>query len=141
MFLKRLPLALLALVGSCIAQEAHPLTQLQGTSRVLMVFAPDTNSANFKRQLQLIERHSWELSTRNTVVVPVSPISLTEYFAGESLPLANGTEQTYARTRYHVSLTDFAVILLNEDGAEQMRSAKPLDIHELTARLDSLPQR
>ena len=138
----KLPLALLVLLGTCAAQNDHPLTELQGTSRVLIVFAPDTNSANFKRQLQLIEHHSFELTERNTVVVPVSLASTgtEEHFSGENLPLAASSDQTDARTRFHVQPGDFLVVLLNQDGIEQIRSANPMDIHELTAKLDSLPK-
>jgi hypothetical protein len=138
----KLPLILMVLLGTCAAQDEHPLTQLQSTARVLIVFAPDTNSANFKRQLQLIEHHSFELTQRNTVVVPVSLKSTgnEDHFSGENLPLASGPDQAEARTRFHVQPGDFLVILLSEDGTERIRSASPVDIHELTASLDALPK-
>jgi hypothetical protein len=140
---KTLSIALLALLGTCAAQEAHTLTPIDGTSRILMVFSPDANSANFKRQLLMIQHHSFELSSRNTVVVPVAdyPLTLSEYFDGENLPLVDRGEQAYARTRYHVLASEFVVLLLNEDGAEEMRSLQPLDIHQLTAKLDGMPRR
>jgi hypothetical protein len=138
----KLPLALLVLLGTCAAQDVHPLTQLQGTSRVLIVFAPDTNSAAFKRQLQLIERHGYELTQRNTVVMPVSLAgnSAEDHFIGENLPLTSTNEQADARTRFNVKPGEFLVVLLNQDGTEQIRSASPVDIHELTAKLDSMPR-
>jgi hypothetical protein len=139
----KLPLSLLVLLGTCAAQDVHPLTQLQTTARVLIVFAPDSNSANFKRQLQLIEHHAFELTERNTVVVPVSLASAgtDEHFSGENLPLANSGEQADARNRFHVQPTEFLVILIGQDGSEQIRSVNPVDIHELTAKLDSMPKR
>jgi hypothetical protein len=138
----KLPLALLVLLGTCAAQNVHPLTELQGTSRVLIVFAPDTNSAAFKRQLQLIERHGYELTERNTVVMPVSlaGVSAEDHFIGENLPLTASSEQADARTRFHVKPGEFLVILINQDGTEQIRSTSPVDIHELTAKLDSMPR-
>lgn len=140
--LKKLPVALMLLLGTCVAQEAHPLSQLQGTTRILMVFAPDSNSASFKRQLQLIDRHTFELSSRNTVVVPVSTSILdANLFGGEQFPLSSTSDQVYARTRYHVQATEFTVLLLNEDGVETLRSPNPVDIHQLTAKLDALPLR
>jgi hypothetical protein len=137
----KLPLALLVLFGTCAAQDVHPLTQLQGTSRVLIVFAPDSNSANFKRQLQLIERHGYELTERNTVVMPVSLVNTgsEDHFSGENLPLASSGEQADARSRFHVQPGEFLVVLINQDGTEQIRSANPVDIHQLIAKLDSLP--
>jgi Domain of unknown function (DUF4174) len=138
----KLPLALLVLLGTCSAQDVHPLAQLQGTSRVLIVFAPDSNSANFKRQLQLIERHGYELTQRNTVVMPVSLVSTAteDHFSGENLPLASSGEQADARSRFHVQPGEFLVVLLNQDGTEQIRSANPVDIHELIAKLDAMPR-
>ena len=136
----KLSLSLLVLLGTCAAQNAHPLTELQGTSRVLIVFAPNSNSASFLRQLQLIERHAYELTERNTVVIPVSLVGAEPHFSGENLPLATSDEQASARNRFHVLPSDFLVVLLSQDGTEQIRSANPLDIHELTAKLDSLPR-
>jgi Domain of unknown function (DUF4174) len=138
----KLPLALLVLLGTCSAQDVHPLAQLQGTSRVLIVFAPDSNSANFKRQLQLIERHGYELTQRNTVVMPVSLAGAgsEDHFVGENLPLVTTGEQADARSRFHVQPGEFLVVLLNQDGTEQIRSANPVDIHELIAKLDAMPK-
>lgn len=134
----KLPLLLLALAGTCVAQDSHPLAQLHGTARVLMVFTPDANSADFKRQLDLIQRHSFELSIRNTVVVPVSTANFAvDHFAFENLPVGTAVDQADVRTRYHVLPSDFMVILLNEDGSVQIRSASPVDIHVLTASLDA----
>jgi hypothetical protein len=48
-------------------------------------------------------------------------------------------DQADARSRFHVGPGDFLVILLSQDGTEQIRSATPVDIHALTASLDSLP--
>jgi hypothetical protein len=125
--------------GTCVAQEQHSLAQLQNNSRLLIVFAPDANSASFQRQLQLIERHSFELSARNTVVVPVSTSTkfADEQFSFENLPLGTASEQAEARNRFHVQPGDFVVILLNQDGTVQIRSASPVDIHALTASLDA----
>jgi hypothetical protein len=134
----KLPLVLLALAGTCVAQNERPLAQLQG-AHVIMVFSPDTNSANFKKQLQLIEHHAYELTERNTVVVPVATKGGDDYFSGENLPL-EGSEQVDARNRYHVQPGQFLVVLINKDGVEQVRSVSPMDIHELTAHLDPPPK-
>ena len=142
--LKKLPLILLVLLGTCAAQEqVSSLAQLQTNSRMLLVFSPDANNPNFKMQLDLIQRHSFELSARNTVFVPVSTASRygDEKFSFENLPVGTTREQAEARSRFHVQPGEFLVILLDEKGKEQIRSAAPVDIHELTASLDSLPPR
>ena len=136
----KLPFFLLVLLGTCTAQDMHSLAQLQGNACVLMVFAPDTNSPDFKRQLQLIERHAFELAIRNTVVVPVSTAeNVDDHFAFENLPLFSAGETANVRNRFHVHAGDFEVLLINQNGTVQIRSASPLDIHELVASLDGQP--
>lgn len=136
----KLPLFFLVLFGTCAAQDMHSLAELQGSARVLMVFAPDTNSPDFNRQLQLIERHAFELAIRNTVVVPVSTAkNVDDHFAFENLPLFSAGETASVRNRFHVHAGDFEVLLINQDGTVQIRSASPLDIHELVASLDGQP--
>jgi Domain of unknown function (DUF4174) len=138
----KLTCTLLLLIGTCTAQNESPLAQFQGTSRLMMVFSPDTNSVNFKRQLLLIERHNFELTERNTVVVPVAFVNhgTEDHFSGENVLLGSANEQASARARFHVQPDEFLVILLKADGTEQMRSNNPLDIHELTAHLDIPPR-
>ena len=138
----KLSLFLLVLFGTCAAQEPHSLIQLQNNARILMVFAPDSNSANFEMQMELIERHSFELSLRNTVVVPVSMARIADdHFSFENLPLGTAVDQADVRSRFHVGPNDFRVILLDQNGAEAIRSPVPLDIHELMVSLDSLRAR
>ncbi|HEY4382409.1 MAG TPA: DUF4174 domain-containing protein [Acidobacteriaceae bacterium] len=143
----KLPLVLLALAATCVAQDQrtdqHALAQLQSNARMLIVFAPDSNSPAFKRQLELIQRHSFELSIRNTVFVPISTASRygDERFSFENLPVGTPAEQAEARNRFHVQAGDFLVVLVDQNGATQIRSANPIDIHEVTASLDALPPR
>jgi hypothetical protein len=139
----KLPLLLLVLMAACAAHGQPSLAQLQSNSRMLIVFAPDANSPQFKMQLDFIQRHSFELSSRNTVFVPVSTSSKysEEKFSFENLPVGTPSEQAEARSRYHVRSSDFVVILIDENGNQQIRSVVPVDIHELTASLDSLPPR
>jgi len=140
-YMLKLSCVLLVLFGTsaprCAAQN-EALVQLQGTSRVLLIFSPDSNNARFKRQLELIEHHNFELTERNTVVVPIAFVNHAsdEHFVGENLVLGAPGEQAYARTRFHVQPGQFLVVLLKADGSEQLRSDNPIDIHELTAKLD-----
>jgi hypothetical protein len=130
-------------IRSSVAQSEHPLIQLQGTSRVLMVFSPDSNNAGFQRQLELIEHHNFELTERNTVVIPIAFVNQggDYHYIGENLPMGSPAEETYARNRFHVRPDQFLIVLLNADGTEQLRSDTPLPIRELTAHLDVLPRR
>jgi hypothetical protein len=147
----KLPLLLLLLAGTCSAQtpsqtqapaqspDRSPLAELQTTARVLLVFAPNVNSPGFRRQLDFIQRHSFELSSRNTVFVPISTASsfAEDKYSVENLPIGAPGEQAEARARFHVQPGDFLVILVDEDGTQQIRSATPVDIHALIASLDA----
>jgi hypothetical protein len=137
----KLPLMFLLVLGTCAAQDRPALSQLQTNTRMLLVFAPDANNSGFRRQLDLIQRHSFELSARNTVFVPVSTASKygEEKCSFENLPVGTTGEQAAARARFHVMPGDFLVILVDENGKQQIRSATPVDIHSLVVSLDSLP--
>jgi hypothetical protein len=139
----KLPLLLLLALGTCAAQERATLSQLQTNSRMLLVFAPDADSPGFRQQLELIQRHSFELSARNTVFVPISTASKygEEKCSFENLPIGTEAEQAAVRSRFHVLPGDFLVILVDEHGNQQIRSAAPVDIHSLVSSLDSLPPR
>jgi len=129
-------------LGTCAAQSTHPVVELQSTARVLIVFSPDSNSANYKRQLQLLEHHAYELAERNTVLVPI-PVNThanDDQFTGENLSLSSVLEQEYERSLYHVQPTQFLVLLLNQDGTVSIRSESPVDIHALTASLGAPPK-
>lgn len=139
------PLVLLSVLGVSAAQaQSAPaqrvLPQLQNT-RELIVFAPAADSPAFRTQLALLERHSFELSRYNTVVVPVTAAgadpSAPIHFAFEHVALAASDDQAAARARYHIAPGEFAVILINADGSEQVRSSQPIDIHAVVASLDS----
>jgi hypothetical protein len=147
----KLPLLLLLLAGTCTAQNQAPdqsqvqspdrpsLAELQTTARVLLVFAPNVNNPTFRQQLDYIQRHSFELSSHNTVFVPISTASrfADDRYSIENLPIGPASEQAEARARFHVLPGDFAVILVDENGSEQIRSATPVDIHSLIASLDA----
>jgi len=133
----KLVLLLSVCVGVCAGQDAQPIPELGGRARVLIVFAPDGGGVDFQRQLQLIERHSFELSVRNTVVVPVSRAGLADdHFAFENLPVGNLEEQAL-RQQFRVLPGEFLVVLLSEKGAVKIRSGSPVDIHVLVASLDT----
>lgn len=141
--LQSFSLVLVSLLGVSAAQaQSAPapraLPQLPNT-RTLIVFGAAADSAAFRTQLQLLERHSFELSRYNTVVVPVtsgSDLSAT-HFAFEHVAVSDAEQQASARARYHVAPGEFAVVLVNADGSEQTRSNKPIDIHAVVSSLDS----
>jgi hypothetical protein len=143
----KLPLILLLALGTSAAQassqDSPSLAQLQTNTRMLLVFAPSVSSPGFRQQLNLIQRHSFELSSRNTVFVPIStPSKLAdEKYNIENLHLDTASEQAAARARFHVQPDDFLVILVDENGTQQIRSAAPVDIRALTASLDAIPAR
>lgn len=132
----KLALPLAVCIGVCAAQDAPSVPELAAHACILIVFAPEAGGASFQRQLQLIERHSFELSARNTVVVPASRAGVADdHFAFERFPV-DSIEEKELRRQFHVDPADFLVILLNEHGAVQIRSANPVDIHALVATLD-----
>ena len=136
-----LVLASLLSVSAAQAQSAPALSTLPQlrNARALIVFSPAADSPAFRMQLQLLERHSFELSLYNMVVVPVSSGSDVSgaHFAFEHITLSSRDEEAAARARYHIAPGEFAVVLVNPDGSEQVRSSRPIDIHTVVAGVDA----
>ena len=133
-------LVLLSVLGVSAAQaqssSAQPwLPQLHNT-RALIVFGPAADSPAFRTQLALLERHSFELSRYNTVVVPVAAAGTVAGNAFEHAAYESAEQEAAARARYHIAPSEFAVVLVNSDGSQQVLSSKPIDIHSVVASLD-----
>ena len=52
-------------------------------------------------------------------------------------PLVQADEQITFRRRFHISPSDFVVILLTKNGAEKLRSTTPISLARLTRTIDA----
>ena len=116
----------------------NPITTLHGSSRVLLVFAPNDTAEAYTRQLRLLDHHELELTERDTVFVnEVAQQHGPDFvYPGESVQAGSAGDKLSARQRFGLRDDQFAVILLNKNGVEQFRSAIPVSADALAAEID-----
>jgi hypothetical protein len=140
----------LLLVCSGLYGQARPECQvvpksfaaMRGCYRALLVFSATPNDARLKRQAQLLDGDADDMMDRFVLYTPVAP---------ESQRLSTPLDAPYTvlsaeqmgeiRTRFHVPPSQFAVLLLDEDGSVQLRSADPVNPVRLNALIDRTPER
>lgn len=119
----------------------NPIAQLRGNARALVIFAPDTTSPALLRQLAMLERNELFLSVRDTVLVPVIARhhATDESLPGENISPGSDGDQLSARLQFGIAPGDFAIILLDKDGTEKLRSSTPVSVNSISARIDGIP--
>jgi hypothetical protein len=119
----------------------NPIVQLRGNARAILIFAPDTTSPALLRQFAMLERNELALSERDAVLVPIIARhhGADEAFPGENINPGTEGDQLSARLKFGVASNDFAIILLDKDGTEQLRSSTPVTVASIGARIDGLP--
>jgi hypothetical protein len=119
----------------------NPILQLHGNARALLIFAPDTSNSALRRQMDLLANHDLELSTRDTVFVPIitGHHVPNDIFFGENIRSGTYRDQLSARRKFGIKYNEFAIILLDKDGTEQFRSTTPVPIASISTVIDGIP--
>ena len=132
-----------SLLLSSAFNPQQPLASLRDHSRVLLLFAPQSQDPNFQHQFSELSAHPAELSSRDLVVIPV----LTEWKATDQNfrqtvePFTAPDIQSSLRRRFHVDPARFTVILVGKDGGEKLRRHNPVTMDQLTTTIDAMPMR
>ena len=133
---------LLALVTP-IASGQQTLSTLVGRNRVLLIFTPTALDARYGRQLDAFNHHEAELLSRDLVLITLvqqpGPGNLSPVLRNMQPPLIQADEQITFRRRFHISPSDFVVILLGKNGAERLRSTSPITVTHLNHTIDVNP--
>jgi hypothetical protein len=111
----------------------NPIMQLHGNARAMLVFAPDTRSAQLKEQYALLASHVGDLSDRDVVMMTIVTVhdGADDVYAGENLPSGTYRDQLAARQKFGVKDNEFAVILVDENENPVFRSSVPMTIEDL----------
>lgn len=106
------------------ASKAVPLDlqTLQGTSRVLLIFAPSAQSPAYQSQMTLLKGQEEAFRRRDLVLVQVL-YEGDSHFQDQRLDEASEAE---LRARFGVEGKDFLIVLLDKEGTEQRRDTAPL---------------
>ncbi len=136
--LLRMATAALTLIacGALRAQlQTATLASLRDHQRVLLVFA-NGNNQQAEAQLTVAATHASEFRERDLVLAGMTGTDT----AVPTVTLAP-QEETAARSRFHVRVGEFTVLLLGKDGGEKLRSHSAIPWDVLQRTIDAMPMR
>ena len=105
-------------------------------ARPLLIFAERANDPQMAIQIRILNEHAAEASDRQIV-----PVALPFRAPGPTALQLSGDDAEAARRKFHVSVSDFVVILLGKDGGAKLRSSKPIPMSTLVETIDAMPMR
>lgn len=127
-----LAVMLLAVMGSFAPSVSAPKPK----HRSLLIFAPDTSSADLSKQKAVVAQVRDALQQRDIVVV---------YVIGQDISAELGPEPTAIpvklRSHFRVARDDFRVVLIGKDSQTQMLSDVPVTADQLFQTIDATPRR
>jgi hypothetical protein len=129
-------LGLLA-AATCLESAIADKTDIQEERpRLLLIFAPDTDSKVLKQQYDALEADAAEVNDEDVNVVYVIGDR------GVKMPPPDAKTMTAdeVRKRYHVDATAFKVVLVGRDGWQKARWSEPTDPHVIIGRAADMPK-
>ncbi len=119
------------------AQVMQQMEKYLWTQRVLVVFAPQAEDADYGTQRQMIAANAAMLDERDMVVWEVLADGAVRH-NGAARP------QLHARDFYEafgVDAAAFTAILIGKDGEEKIRQSTPINPDTLRRTIDAMPMR
>ena len=104
--------------------------------RLLLVFAPDADSALYRRQQEMLLVAERGLNERDTIIIFV----IRDAVSTKGRPAA-ADAAVDLRDAYGVLPHEFRVVLLGKDGGVKLRQEEPISMADLFALIDSMPMR
>ena len=105
-------------------------------NRLLLVFAPDADSALCRRQQEMLLVVEHGLNERNIVVIFVIEDALST--KGKPTPNVSAVD---LRDAYDALPHEFRVVLIGKDSGVKLRQEEPISMADLFALIDSMPMR
>lgn len=109
--------------------EVMRLEDYKWENRLLLLFAPDQNHADFSKQNNAISKNTQGMAERDLLVLELTP---TGKHAGQRKELL---------AKFGVEESAYTLILLGKDGLEKYRSQEPLPMEEIFRIIDQMPMR
>ncbi len=113
------------------------LSDYQWQHRILLVFAPSTDSSDYRRQMQAWQTDAAGTGDRDLKLVQSLGTGESQV-DGQSLSSAAAEK---LRQQFGIPPEEFAVILVGKDGTEKQRSQTPIDLAALFRTIDAMPMR
>ena len=105
-------------------------------NRLLLVFAPDADSALYHRQQEMLLVAERGLNERDVVIIFV----IRDAVSTKGRPAA-AVAAVDLRDAYGVLPHEFRVLLIGKDGGVKLRQEEPISMADLFALIDSMPMR
>ena len=105
-------------------------------NRLLLVFAPDADSALYRRQQEMLLVAERGLNERDMVIIFV----IRDAVSTNGRPAA-AVAAVDLRDAYGVLPREFRVVLIGKDGGVKLRQEEPISAADLFALIDSMPMR
>jgi hypothetical protein len=113
------------------------LSDYQWQHRILLVFAPSTDSSQYQQQMQAWQTDVVGTNDRDLKLVQILETGESQV-DGRSLSSASADR---LRQQFRVPPEEFSVILVGKDGTEKQRSQTPIDLAALFRTIDAMPMR
>ncbi|MEM6427804.1 MAG: DUF4174 domain-containing protein [Deinococcota bacterium] len=118
------------------------LQQYQWQYRLLLIFAPNEDDAQYKQQVEAWQAQQDALLDRDMLVFHV-------FGAGESWleqpsqspHMLTAGQSAQLHTQFDVSEDDFALVLIGKDGGVKRRETAPTNLADVFTQVDSMPMR
>ena len=107
-----------------------------GRIGLLLVFAPDADSALYRRQQEMLLVAERGLNERDMVIICV----IRDAVSTKGRPAA-AVAAVDLRDAYGVLPHEFRVVLIGKDGGVKLRQEEPISMADLFALIDSMPMR
>ena len=118
------------------------IVAMRGCFRPLLVFSPAPNNALLRRQVALLDRDADDMMDRFVLYTPVVP-GARQLGTPLDAPytILDAQQRSEIRARFRIPESEFAVLLLDEDGSVLLRSTNPVNPARLDALIDRTPER
>lgn len=113
------------------------LSDYQWQHRILLIFAPSTDSSQYRQQMQAWQADAAGTDDRDLKSVQILGTGESQV-EGRSLSSASAER---LRQQFGITPEEFAVILVGKDGTEKQRSQAPIDLAALFRTIDAMPMR
>lgn len=113
------------------------LEAFQWKNRIILVFAPTSNSDAYKGQMQEFEGQEDGILDRDLIILEL-------FEDGESRQGSKSLSERVApqlRRQFEVGEGDFVLILIGKDGTVKLRSNRPVAASKLFGLIDAMPMR
>ncbi len=122
--------------------QPKTLAAMHNCYRPLLVFSPAGHDSRLRQQGRILDTGADDMMDRFVMFTPILP-DTKKFSAPLDTPyvVLSTHEMESIRTRFHIPASSFVILLLGEDGSEQLRSESPVGLNRLNSLIDATPSR